>query len=359
MEGIVAQPTLLRQRWDAYREQNLKARTRDAARALGVAESQLLSLNCGNGVTRLAGDWRELLKRFEGLGYIMALTRNEHAVHEKKGIYRNVSFEANMGMALDKDIDLRLFMGHWANGFAVEEDITRGKRYSFHFFDQYGEALHKVYLQSESSTDFFKQLRDEWRSTDQTQEERVLRKPEPEAPLPDDEIDRNALREDWEKLTNTHEFVRLLKKHRIARTQALRLAGRKFAQPVDHAVAHRFVLQRASETRTPIMVFTGSPGCVQIHTGEVHRLLATEAWFNVLDPTFNLHLRERGIAESWIVRKPTSDGIVTSLELYDEHSKTIALFFGSRKETVVENPAWREIIGELSEDKSSESHSTI
>ncbi len=350
MEGLIAQPALLQERWDAYKKQNLKARTRDAARGLGVAESQLLSLGCGNGVVRLAGDWQELLKRFEGLGYIMALTRNEHAVHEKKGIYREVSFEGNMGMALDKDIDLRLFMRHWVKGFAVEENVTRGKRYSFQFFDQYGEALHKVYLQEGSNIDVFKQLRDEWKSPDQAQEERVQKKPEPEAPLPDSDIDVAALREDWTNLTNTHEFVRLLKNHRTTRTQALRLVGTKFAQPVNKAIAHRFVLQRATETKTPIMVFVGSPGCVQIHTGEVHRLLATEAWFNVLDPTFNLHLRERGITESWIVRKPTSDGIVTSLELYDEHGETIAIFFGSRKETISENPAWREIIAELMEE---------
>ena len=347
MEAMIAQPTVLQERWDAYKKQNLKARTRDAARALGVAECQLLALGCGNGVTRLTGDWKELLKQFEELGYVMALTRNEHAVHEKKGLYREVSFEGEMGMALDKDIDLRLFMWHWEKGFAVEEDVTRGKRYSFQFFDQYGEAMHKVYLQEGSNTEEFKRLRDEWKSNDQSQEERVHKKGPHTSPVPDEEIDVEAMLEDWKNMTNTHEFVRLLKKHNVARTQALRLVGKEFARPVDHTTAHRFLLKRAADTKTSIMIFVGSPGCVQIHTGEVNRLLATEAWFNVLDPTFNLHLRERGIKEAWIVRKPTSEGIVTSLELFDENGETIVIFFGSRKETVSENPAWREIISEL------------
>jgi hypothetical protein len=40
-------------------------------------------------------------------------------------------------------------------------------------------------------------------------------------------------------------------------------------------------------------------------------------WLNVLDPGFNLHLREDLIASAWIVRKPTADGVVSSLELFD------------------------------------------
>lgn len=347
METLMEQPTILRERWDAYRERNPKSRIRDAAAALGVAEVQLLALGCGNGVTRLAGDWRDLLSSFEELGPIMALTRNEHAVHEKKGVYRSVSFEGMMGMALDKDIDLRLFMRHWVKGFAVEEETIRGKRYNFQFFDRHGDALHKVYLEDGSNVDAFHRLVAEWRNTNQEQNESVEGPEADTAVRPDAEVDTAALRADWEGLTNTHEFVRLLRDHQVARTQALRLIGDDMAWRVDRVTAHRFVLERAVETKTPIMIFVGSLGCVQIHTGEVHRLLATEAWYNILDPAFNLHLREKGVAESWVVRKPTSEGIVTSLELYDDRGETIALFFGSRKETVVENTAWREIVEAL------------
>lgn len=347
MEALTAQPATLQERWNDYKQKNPKSRIRDAARALGVAEAQLLALGCGNGVTRLAGDWQELLLSFHELGPIMALTRNEHAVHEKKGIYQNVSFEGNMGMALDKNIDLRLFMRHWVKAFACEEETLRGKRYNFQFFDRYGDALHKVYLEEGSDTDAFYRFAEKWRSEDQGKEERVEIRPAAEPERPDAEVDVPALRRAWEGMTNTHEFVGLLRDHNVARTQALRLVGDDMAWPVDRETAHRFILQRAAETKTPIMIFVGSPGCVQIHTGEVNRLLATEAWYNILDPGFNLHLRETGIAGAWVVRKPTSDGVVTSLELYDDKGETIAIFFGSRKETISENPEWREIVEAL------------
>ncbi len=96
------------------------------------------------------------------------------------------------------------------------------------------------------------------------------------------------------------------------------------------------------------MVFIGNRGCLQIHTGLVHniRMFGAE-WLNVLDDEFNMHLRETAIASVWIVRKPTLDGVVTSLELFDEGRNTLALFFGKRKPGTPEDEAWRAMIAEL------------
>ena len=70
-------------------------------------------------------------------------------------------------------------------------------------------------------------------------------------------------------------------------------------------------------------------------------------WYNVLDPAFNLHLRLEEVARIWITRKPTSDGIVTGLDLFDTDGKNIALIFGKRKPGVPELPEWQQIIGQL------------
>ena len=51
--------------------------------------------------------------------------------------------------------------------------------------------------------------------------------------------------------------------------------------------------------------------------GPIKALKATGPWFNILDPRFNLHLPEDAIPSAWVVKKPTSDGTVTSLELFD------------------------------------------
>jgi putative hemin transport protein len=102
------------------------------------------------------------------------------------------------------------------------------------------------------------------------------------------------------------------------------------------------------------MVFVGSPGCIQIHTGPVVRVEPMEMpargdaapmrWLNVLDPGFNLHLREDRIASVWIVEKPTSDGHVTSVEAFDSEGELMAMFFGARKPGMPEREDWRKLV---------------
>ena len=88
------------------------------------------------------------------------------------------------------------------------------------------------------------------------------------------------------------------------------------------------------------MIFVGSPGVIQIHTGPVTTVKRLGPWQNVLDDGFNLHLREDGIESCWLVRKPTKDGIVTSLEIFDPAGQQIAWMFGKRKPGQVEDSAW-------------------
>jgi hypothetical protein len=92
------------------------------------------------------------------------------------------------------------------------------------------------------------------------------------------------------------------------------------------------------------MVFVGNDGVVQIHTGPIHTVRSMGPWLNVLDPGFNLHLREDLIAHAWVVKKPTSDGVVTSLELFDAKGHNIAMLFGARKPGAPERQGWRELI---------------
>jgi putative hemin transport protein len=102
------------------------------------------------------------------------------------------------------------------------------------------------------------------------------------------------------------------------------------------------------------MCFVGNPGCIQIHTGPVKTLKVMGPWFNILDPSFNLHLREDAIHQAWVVRKPTRDGIVTSLELFDKDGFCFVQFFGERKPGKSEREDWREMVAALPRTEASE-----
>lgn len=334
----------LRHAWQLLKEEEPKLRIKDAAAKLGVSEAELVATQ--EHTTRLTSDWSGIFKAVESLGYVMALTRNESVVHERKGEYHNISFEGHVGLVLDPNIDLRIFQGRFGFAFAVPVQNPRGTLYSIQFFDKHGIAAHKIYLMNQENLDAYNTLVEKFKNSDQTSKIQVKEKQESEAPVIHEEIDKEALLADWAELKDTHDFYPLLRKHKVERTHALTLAEGSFTQKVDNA-STEIMLTKAAEQGVSIMVFVSSGPVIQIHTGEVHTIKKMDTWLNVLDPEFNLHLREDHIAHSWVVEKPTEDGIVTSLEIFDEDKNNIATFFGARKPGIPELETWRELVTEL------------
>lgn len=349
------------QRWTALLAENPRLRIRDAAEQLGVSELELRATELRDGdptdpgVRRLHPDrMQDLLGDLHELGEIMALTRNDWAVHEKVGEWETLEINGGHGLVLGDPIDLRLFLDRWTHALAVTETIAHGPgagglRHSFHFFDASGVAIHKVYVRDPQATDVFVTLVTRYRATEQLPPA-VVAAPARDQPRPDDEIDVTAFQAAWLGMQDTHEFFGILRRFGLGRTQALRLAPNLYARQVGLDSLAR-VLEQAATTEVPIMIFVGNHGCIQIHTGPVKKIVTLGTWLNVMDPGFNLHLRADAIAACWVVRKPTADGDVTSLELYDAQGDNIAMLFGARKSGTPELTEWRELLANLGSDR--------
>lgn len=325
-----------------------KMRIRDCASRLGVTEADLVAANCGCESTRLnVENFAAFMPELKPLGRVMALTRNEHCVHERKGCYEKISNpHGKIGLVVGKDLDLRFFYSDWAHTFAVTT-ISRGNELkSIQFFDKYGDAVHKVYPQEEAKMDVYQDLVDRFRHEDQDAALSIEKRPAKEKPTPVDEERKQQFLEGWGELKDTHDFFKLMAKHKIGRLQAMEIAEGKFTRKVDNDAA-RTVLEKARDQEMPIMIFVGNDSAIQIHTGTVSKLVVFGEWFNVLDPDFNLHLNEQGIASAWHVIKPTDDGDVNALELYDAEGEIIAQFFGARKPGIPEREDWRELAKSL------------
>jgi len=338
----------LRAQVAAYKEANPKARMFDIAEGLGVSEAQLVALGCGSTAIRLKGPWTELLSEIPTLGNVMALTRNENAVIEKVGTYNPPTFmaHAGVGQVVGDDIDLRLFMNNWAHGFAVTSEVRGKEQKSLQFFGKDGVAVHKIFLKDNSNRDAYDALVAKYTAEDQSPEQAVQPADPKKPDLPDSEIDAAGFMQAWREMKDTHDFFMMCRKYTVGRKQALRLAEGEFAWQVPVG-SFRQALESAQASQTPIMVFVGNPGCIEIHTGPVNKLLALDNWYNVMDPDFNLHVREDRIDSAYIVKKPTVDGVVTSLEVFDAQGENILLMFGKRKPGLPEIEAWRSIVGQL------------
>jgi putative hemin transport protein len=338
---MLAEQHSLAERWAALLSTEPKLRPVDAAERLGVSEAELVAAGLGRTATRLVPRWAELLAALPTVGRVMALTRNDHCVHEKKGAYENVSAEAMHALVLGRDIDLRIFPKRWRFGFALAD----GEKRSLQFFSRSGRAVHKVHALAETDLAAWEMLVERFRL--EPQEAALALEPEPRegAGAGDAGVDAETLRQRWGALQDTHDFFPMLRRLKLSRLGAFRAVGAEFARPAPLDAAPR-ILEAAARTGLPIMVFVGNQGCIQIHTGPVRTLRALGPWFNVLDDGFNLHLRQDRVAEAWRVRKPTSDGDVTSVELFDQHGETIAQLFGERKPGSPELPEWRRLLDE-------------
>ncbi|GAB5555469.1 MAG: hemin-degrading factor [Saprospiraceae bacterium] len=339
----------LQQQYTALKLENPKLRIRNAANLLGVSELELLELNLGKNVKRLNSSLKAILQEIHKMGKVMALTRNEYAVHERKGVYQNVSFmeNHNMGVAVNEDIDLRFFMWNWKYAYAVTMEVRNRTLYSIQFFDAYGEAVHKIYTTQKSDLNAYHAIVEKYLADDQTSTVNVEDQiPPKKETTPDHEVDVATFQQQWLDLKDTHDFFGLINQHKLQRTQALKFAPKGHAYPVDGQFLEQMFKTCAAQ-EVPIMVFVGNNACIQIHTGMINKLVPMEGWFNIMDPDFNLHLQLKGIQETWVVKKPTVDGIVTSVEVFDAEGKVIVQCFGKRKPGLSELPAWRQVIAGL------------
>ncbi len=198
----------LKKKWDSLLKDEPQLRIRNAAQRLGVSEMELLVLDSEN-VVRLESKPWEILQEFGGLGKVMALTRNDDCVHERKGEYLNASKQGPVGLFVGKDIDLRLFMNGWGQVFAVTQETARGTRHSIQFFGKNGQAIHKVYMTEESDTEAYQKLVEKFRASDQQAELIVEAASQAKPVQPDEKVDATAFQNGWKELQDTHDFFML------------------------------------------------------------------------------------------------------------------------------------------------------
>ncbi|MDL2404008.1 hemin-degrading factor, partial [Rhizobium mayense] len=323
----------------AFRAENPKMRERDIAARLGVSEAALVAAEVGISAVRIDADAHRFLARVSSLGEVLALSRNESAVHEKIGVYENIKSGVQAAIVLGENIDLRIFPKRWTHAFAVTKTDGDQQRLSLQFFDKAGDAVHKVHLRPASNVEAYHAIVAELRLEDQSQDFTEDRSGYDVSEI-DGDVSRDELRDHWGRMTDTHEFFGMLQKLKIGRQAAIRTVGDDYAWKLEtNAVGE--MMHASVREGLPIMCFVANDGIVQIHSGPIFNVQAMGPWINIMDPTFHLHLRQDHISEAWAVRKPTKDGHVTSLEAYDAKGEMIIQFFGKRKEGFDERRSWR------------------
>ncbi|CDO46496.1 hemin degrading protein [Bartonella henselae] len=327
------------------REEKKEMRNRDFAISIGISEAELIAAYCTIGkAKRLKTDIAVLLENAPQLGTVMALTRNEHAVHEITGCFEKIVQNQHVLLTLG-EIDLRIFAKQWKFCFEYEAIVLGKPTKSLHFFDQNGVAIFKLYSKDTTNMAEWNKLVDKLLHEDQSS---VLDIPPKAIPNKRDIVELNVeeFRDRWRKMTDVHQLHGIISELKINRHDAVKYVGNEFAHKLKRE-AIEIMLNQVAQQEVPIMCFVGNKGCIQIFSGQIKNIKQMGPWLNVLDKKFHLHLLIPGIKNVWCVRKPTSDGHVTSLEVFDENDEMIIQFFGMRKEGQKEREDWRSLLNSL------------
>jgi len=332
------------QHYQTLKSSQPKKYARDLAALMGISEAALCDARVGQDAQRLKPQFRELLLALEAVGETKNITRNDYAVHEHLGSYQNVKLGDHAGLVLNpRALDLRLFPGQWRSAFFLREQSAHGERQSIQIFDRHGDAVLKIYATDQTEMAAWQALIARFADDAPA----ALQVEAAEAASFAEEIDAAAIDSEWRAMTDVHQFFGLLKRHNVSRPQAFRAAGSDLAWRVDNDALAR-LLTLAQQEGNEIMIFVGNRGCTQIFTGAVEKVAPMENWLNIFNPRFTLHLMADQIHESWVTRKPGSDGFVTSLELFAADGTQIAQLYGQRSEGMPEQTRWREQLASLS-----------
>lgn len=339
MQNTQPQHAPLWQRYLTTKAQSSAKYARDIAAEMGISEAELTEARLGHDAVRLIDDARTILAALEAVGETKCICRNEYAVHEQVGEFTHQHLSGHAGLVLNpRALDLRLFLSQWASAFR----LTDNGRQSIQFFDPHGDALLKVYTTGNTDMAAWDTL-----IAEHTQDSPAPLTVRPADPVKyADSADGTALENEWRAMTDVHQFFGLLRKYNLSRQQAFRLVSDDLACRIEKE-ALPGLLGTIHQDGNEIMIFVGNRGCVQIFTGALEKVAPMRGWLNIFNTAFTLHLREDSVDEIWVTRKPTSDGHVTSVELFAKDGTQIAQLYGQRTEGHPEQAQWRAQVDRL------------
>ncbi|ASX25853.1 hemin-degrading factor [Candidatus Williamhamiltonella defendens] len=316
---------------------------------LNISTAESMQARLGQGVQYLQADVRTLLSELESVGTTLSITRNQHAIHEVIGRYENQRIIPNghSGVILNPGaLDLRLFFNQFGHVFSLEEPGSTGPKYSIHFYDTQGHGVHEVHCINETDKTAWLAVIKKYATETPGAPHISAEKPNQTSPQKTFEPSNELIQEiemQWRAMDDVHQFFKLLNQYGVKRTQLFHaVKNQDLARRVKNT-ALISLLEESSQEQNNIMIFVPNRACTQIFTGAIEYVMLTpqHPWMTASNSTFSLHLNINAITESWITRKNTKDGFVTSLEVFDANGDQIVQLFGQRAEGQHEQKQWR------------------
>tara|TARA_Y100000588_G_scaffold199465_1_gene213237 strand:+ start:474 stop:1460 length:987 start_codon:yes stop_codon:yes gene_type:complete len=252
---------------------NSKLRNFDIAKKMGISEAELLSVKLDSNLKYLdIPDQIQFFNDIKRLKKVMFLTRNDDIVHEKTIIPNKldiISNENNILLTCESPL-LKFNDNLWEYAFS-EYKITKNRELrSFQFFDKSGDSVLKIYLKSDD-VEKFNDISIKYESSYSYQLQGTC--------LPSYNTNKSL-----------KELVLLKKSININNTWNKKMFYSK--------ALFRKMLQYLSKNKNEVSLYIIGNKSVQYHVGIINKVVDFSSWLNVLDPNFNIHVKEKNISSN-------------------------------------------------------------
>tara|TARA_B100000945_G_C20417864_1_gene616128 strand:- start:1851 stop:2843 length:993 start_codon:yes stop_codon:yes gene_type:complete len=245
-------------------------RIRDIAERLQVSEAELLCLGINSSVNFLKfTDINIFFKNILILDKVMFLTRNDEAVHEMSCKSSQISTSYDKVLTIKYLKEILLILNHHSIKYIFSEDkkIKNRALRSFQLFNSSGQAILKIYDKSDNASQFYKIINNF--KIDFSYQLKI--NPDPKS-ASSNIIHINFLNNFY---SNNFKKNNSYKRKRIANIRFL-----------------RELLLLCSKAQFNLGIYVPSYSSLQFYHGKIKKIVDFKSWLNILDPSFNLHIKE-------------------------------------------------------------------
>ncbi|PXW96127.1 putative heme degradation protein [Sphaerotilus hippei] len=333
----------------------------ELAAEMGLSEGELMAAHVGAGprhrpsagvplqAVRLRPRWLGLLARLESLGELTLSTRNEAGELSVTACWQPGDLEGADLELLGFDGPLRHRLHcttrSWHQGYATEEAHACRVVRRLQFFDDRGERLCSLTLPGDGDVTAWLALVARWADPDQRPGGLLSVRPASVATrVVSPVVDALAWRRTWASSRHEQALHEAGVDLGLSAEAALQLVGARYAQPVDSEALSE-VLADAALQGLSLDVSTGCGSAWLTVRSEAAGVRLDGSCrcprLHVSGPGMDWRLCESPLHRAWLVRRPSTYGLRTSLELFAASGQRLARV-AARHETLRGDPcAWR------------------
>ncbi len=282
----------LKSKWENLLKSDKKIRIRDAAKKIGVSESELLVTKINDEVEYLLIDNFNnfFISLFENVNSLMFLIRNDFSVHEKTVNSDDLKiFKHGFTNSSENNFPLiNIDFSDFAHCF-YESKIHAGRKLcSLQIFDCFGDSVIKIYNRDDEDMNFEKSCKNYI----------TLYKNQVE------NISKSKIHQNLDYINSVNRYFMDSK---------LSLKEQKISNDFL-----RKVFDLVSKNNFPIQIHVIGNNCIQYHRDIIKNIKIFGPWFNVMDKKFNLHLMDENIETTKLIEFSKDDKKYYSLEFFDD-----------------------------------------